>query len=78
MSDQLKTALGALISEKYAAGEAVDHEDSLFYSGMIDSLGIAEIATFLSKESGRTLDATEIVENDLDTINLLVEWAAGA
>ncbi len=47
---------------------------SLFYSGMIDSLGIAEIASFLTKERGKVLEPTTIVENDLDTVELLVNW----
>ena len=74
----LADELSAHISAKYNGGAAINGEDSLFYSGMIDSLGIAEIARFLSDKVGRTLDATEIVENDFDTVYLLVQWATGA
>ena len=63
------------IAAKFNAGQAVARDQSLFYSGMVDSLGIQEIAAWLNKRGGaKRIVATDIVENDLDTVDLLVKW----
>ena len=72
---ELGQHLSDLISRKFNSSLPVTDDQSLFYSGLIDSLGIQEIATLLSKESGTEILATDIVENDLDTIKLLLQWA---
>ncbi|NUQ35298.1 MAG: hypothetical protein HUU29_10195 [Planctomycetaceae bacterium] len=72
--EHLAPRLCEFIAGRFNSGNAVSPNKSLFYSGMIDSLGIAEIASFLTKERGKVLEPTTIVENDLDTVELLVNW----
>lgn len=69
-----KEKLSEFISEKYFSGSPVKETESLFFSGLIDSLGIQEVSLFLSEISNKNILGTDIVENDLDTINLLMEW----
>ena len=69
----MQDKLASFISRTFNAGRPVGLDESLFYSGMIDSFGIQQIANFITNETGSDFPATMIVEDDLDTINLLVE-----
>ncbi len=73
-AENLEIVLQRFISQHFNAGLPLAASDSLFYSGMIDSLGVQEIAAFLSDRGSKEIIATEIVENDLDTVSLLVQW----
>jgi len=72
--DTTQQALSDFVSARHNGGLAVSLTESLMYSGMVDSLGIQELASFMSKLAGRAIAATEIVEQDLDTVELLAAF----
>lgn len=74
---EYEAAILEFISRRYNGGQPVDREESLFFSGMIDSLGIQELAQFLRTLGGRAVTATEIVEDELDNARLLAARLAG-
>ena len=72
--DGLRRVLIDHISAVYADGQAVAEDTSLFYSGMIDSLGIADLALVIGRTLGRPFAGADIVAHDLDTIGRLVAF----
>jgi acyl carrier protein len=68
----LTRELTGLVATRHTQGRMVDADESLFMSGLVDSLGIAEIAAHISRVGGITLTGTDIVEQDLDSIRKLV------
>lgn len=72
--NQLQEALSDFIATRFFSGERPAGDESLLYSGVIDSLGVLELARFLSDQTGRRITPGEIVEADVDTIDQICEW----
>ncbi len=70
--EKLERELCAFIGNRFGDGAPVGRDESLFYSGLVDSLGISLICAEISARSGREILGPELVENDLDTVHLLV------
>jgi acyl carrier protein len=54
----------------------VDPSDSLLDSGILDSMGIMELVAFLQEEFGIPVEDDEITEENLDSLNAIVEFVA--
>ena len=52
-------------------------DDSLLGSGVIDSLGILDVVTFLEQDFGCTIEDDELPPDNFDTISSLVRLVEG-
>ena len=52
----------------------IDADESLLDSGILDSLGIAEITEFMEKEFGFDIDEDEITAQNYRSLNTLVAF----
>ena len=54
----------------------IGDDDSLLESGIVDSLGILEIVTFLESRLGITLSDEDVVVENFASINAIARFAA--
>ena len=80
----LVQAICGYVAKRHNAGHVIAPDQSLFYSGMVDSLGIQELCAELARVTAGVTGAplrlpspAEIVENDLDTPLLIAQWMEG-
>ena len=52
---------------QFPATKNVDNEDPLLKNGLIDSLGILEVVTFLEKEFGITVSDEELLPENFES-----------
>lgn len=55
------------------ADATLGESDSLFESGLIDSLGFVEFVTFIEQKYGLELSAMDLVTENFDTIKSIVQ-----
>lgn len=80
-ADSTRDAVRTFIRETFPAARSVRDEDSLLDSGIVDSLGILDIVTFLESRFGLQLaDDDVVVENfaSIDAITRFVDARTGA
>lgn len=73
----MKEKIRNFISETFMFGSSVDDlgdETSLFQSGVIDSTGVFELVSFLQEEFSITVEDTDLIPQNLDSINNLVRF----
>ncbi len=54
-----------------AKGTKLDPDSSLINSGVIDSLALLRLITFIEEKFGVTVDDTEVVPENFETINIM-------
>lgn len=72
----LRSELRSFIVENFMYGQNEDtlgDEDSFIESGVIDSTGVLELIGFLENRYGITLEPTELVPENLDSISSLIK-----
>ena len=65
--DKIKTFLG----QQFPATKNVGNEDPLLKNGLIDSLGILEVVTFLENEFGITIVDEELSPENFESVRSL-------
>ena len=55
-------------------GKAVGVDDSLLDSGLLDSIGIFEVATFLESAFGITVEDEAIIPEHFETVTLIANF----
>lgn len=64
-----------IISNFYVADPATLSDDaSLLDAGIVDSTGVLEIITFLESEVGITVEDSEMLPDNLDSVSRLVAY----
>jgi len=53
--------------------KSISNEESLLNSGLIDSMGIFELVSFLEKEFNMEVGDEEVIPENFETINSIVE-----
>lgn len=53
----------------------IEPDTPLFSSGIVDSFAIVELLLFLEKSTGQRMNPDDISLENLDTVNLIVEFA---
>ena len=56
--------------------QKLDYDQSLVNSGVIDSLAILRLITFLEENFDITVEDEEVVPENFDTINIITEFVA--
>lgn len=76
MSDVTRTKVRAFLVERFPAVQArkLADADSLLESGVIDSLGILDLATFIEREFSVQLGDDELVPENFDSLDALCKF----
>jgi methoxymalonate biosynthesis acyl carrier protein len=70
--DRIITTLSGYLRERYSAELAP--EDNLFASGIIDSLGFANLIMFVTEEFGVAIDPDDLVEENFQSLQRIAEF----
>lgn len=75
LNDVHKTLLEYLLENSgVTISGGIDPEENLLDSGILDSLGIAEITEYVEKEFGIVIDEDEITSQNYKTLNALTNF----
>ena len=55
-------------------GMKLDHDQSLISSGVIDSLAILRLITFIEEKFGVTVEDEDVVPDNFETINIISSY----
>ena len=72
---ELRDQIHGVVIENFLFGDAEplkDDEMSLLDNGIMDSVGVMELVAFLEQDMGLTIDDSELVPENLDSIQNLV------
>jgi len=58
-------------------GFSVGDDDSLLGNGIIDSMGVIEVITFIQTEFSITVDDDDITEENLGTLSAIAKYVVG-
>ena len=67
----LAARIGKFLVQQFPAAKNVGVEESLLNNGLIDSLGILDVVTFLEKELGISISDDELLPENFDSIRSL-------
>ncbi len=76
-NDDIKNRLKTFITETFLVGnenEGLNDSDSFMQTGIIDSTGVLELASFIEQEYKFTIEDDEMTPGNLDSINNLVNF----
>jgi len=75
-NDAVLSSIRQFVAEKFplARKRGIQDNDSLVAGGIVDSLGILEIVTFLEESFAFTLDDDEVVADNFDTIAAIANF----
>jgi len=74
MSDDLHQKVRAFVDGRFAGARARSDEDSLLDSGVIDSLGILDLAGWLGETWGLELDDDDLTAANFDSVAAIVRF----
>ena len=76
---EIQNALCDFIVKQFPAfhGKGLDIDDSLLEAGVIDSMGVLEIVTFIENELKVALTDDEMVAENFGSVRALTELVAG-
>jgi D-alanine--poly(phosphoribitol) ligase subunit 2 len=70
----MKEQVRKFIAENFSlSGRDIGDDESLFESGIVDSLGFIQLLTFIEKTFNVSLDMSEITLEKFSTVNEIVE-----
>ena len=76
-NDEIKNKLKAFIAEVFLVGDEnqeLNDSDSFMQTGVIDSTGVLELASFIEQEFNFTIEDDEMTPGNLDSISNLVTF----
>ena len=79
MTEPLETEIRAFVVENFLFGqddETLTAQSSLVESGIIDSMGVAEIVAHIESRYGVTVGDDELVPDNLDSIGRIAAFVA--
>ena len=74
--ENIASELREFVTENFLFGQdiALADDDSFLEQGIIDSTGVLELVTFIESQYQITVDDTELVPDNLDSIERLVRF----
>lgn len=74
--ERITTELREFVTENFLFGQdiALADDDSFLEQGIIDSTGVLELVTFIESQYQITVDDTELVPDNLDSIERLIRF----
>jgi len=76
--DDLKKALRRALTARFGVRVPVDDDTQLFSRGLIDSLNVVELVTFVEEELGRPIPPADITLENFDSIARIVRYAGNS
>ena len=73
--DDLKKAVRRALVSRFGVRGAFDDDTQLFTRGLIDSLNVVELVTFVEEELGRPINPADITMDNFDSINRIARFA---
>ncbi|HOX72147.1 MAG: acyl carrier protein [Dokdonella sp.] len=61
----------------FAPSEALDPDESLFDAGVLDSIGVMGLVSWLEREFDIIVDDNDVVPENIDGIRVLVSFVEG-
>lgn len=71
----LLDALTEMIMTEITYGQPVEPETDLLLTGLVDSIGVIRIVTWLEDHLGIEIDPVDVVLENFQTVQLMVEYA---
>ena len=74
-----KDDIRSFIVENFLFGDGgamISDDSSLIENGIVDSTGVLELVAYVEEQLGVTIDDSEIVPSNLDSIDAIVAYAA--
>ena len=72
--DSLTADLIEMIQDEITFGEPVDAETDLLLTGLVDSIGVVRIVTWIEDQLDIEIDPVDIVFENFQTISLMVDF----
>ncbi|TWT23085.1 acyl carrier protein [Luteimonas marina] len=72
--EDIESRIRAFIHESFPVPETLAGGDSLLDGGVIDSIGVLTVVTWLEQEFGFTVEDDEVVPENLESIDSLVRY----
>lgn len=73
--NDLRESLRVALVSRFGLKVEVDDDTDLFSSGLIDSLTVVELVSFVEAELGLAIPPSEITMENFDSINRIVRFA---
>ena len=73
--DALKAALRQELSTTFRVAVPVSDETALFSGGLIDSLSVMELVSFVERKLGRPIEPTDITLDNFDSVARIAQFA---
>jgi len=79
MSDEVASRIYTFICEDLLMGQGVEFQldDSLLEEGIIDSLGLLEVVTFLEAEFEILVEDTDVTLDNFGSVDTIAAYVAG-
>ena len=61
----------------FGDGSSLEDDTSFLESGIIDSMGFLELVTYLEETYGISVDDTELVPDNFDSLTRIAKYVAG-
>ena len=73
--DELKNTLRRALASQFGLRVSIDDDTQLFSSGLIDSLNVMELVSFVEGAIGQSIAPAEIVLENFDSIERIAQLA---
>ena len=73
--DDLTRALIDMIQTEITYGEPVERDTDLLLTGLVDSLGVIRIVTWMEEYLDIEIDPVDVVLENFQTVELMVDYA---
>lgn len=74
MKPDLKEALQDELEFRFNVKAPIDIDQPLFSSGLIDSLSVIELVSFIERQAGVTIPPIDIVLDNFDSISAILAY----
>ena len=72
--DHIESRIRAFLQEEFPVPEQLPAAESLLDSGVLDSIGVLTLVTWLEQEFGFMVEDDEVVPENLDSVASLVAY----
>ena len=66
-----------IISSSYNEDHKVEEDTMIFKEGILDSMGLMTLITFLEEEFGIATQDTDLVEENFESVNAITRFVSG-
>lgn len=75
-ASEIEAALREHVCSRYAGGRALEPEDDLLGSGVVDSMGVYELSSFIEERFGVTVQNDDVVPDNFRSLGAMTRYVA--